>query len=69
MEKEKGAFCNKVHRSTINAIYNETIDRINLAHLSKICEALDCRVEDLLQYIPDEEYYEHRRKPMKKKAK
>lgn len=58
-----------IRAATINAIYNETIDRINLEHLSKICEALDCRVEDLLQYIPDEEYYEHRRRPEKKKVK
>ena len=51
-----------IRPATINAIYNETIDRINLEHLSKICEVLDCKVEDLLQYIPDEEYYKFRRK-------
>ena len=54
-----------IRPATINAIYNETIDRINLEHLSKICEVLDCKVEDLLQYIPDEEYYKFRRKPKK----
>ena len=54
-----------IRPATINAIYNETIDRINLEHLSKICEVLDCKVEDILQYIPDEEYYQFRRKHKK----
>ena len=54
-----------IRPATINAIYNETIDRINLEHLSKICEVLDCKVEDLLQYIPDEEYYKFHRKHKK----
>lgn len=58
-----------VRPSTICNIYNETIDRINLEHLSKICEALECEVEDLLQYIPDEEYYQNRRKPERSKKK
>lgn len=54
-----------IRPATINAIYNETIDRINLSHLSKICEVLDCEVADILQYIPDEEYY--RNKQQKKR--
>lgn len=49
-----------IRPATINAIYNETIDRINLSHLSKICEVLDCEVADILQYIPDEEYYKNK---------
>ncbi|WP_312060004.1 helix-turn-helix domain-containing protein [Anaerotignum sp.] len=55
-----------IRPATINALYNEKIERINLEYLSKICEALDCQVDDLLQYIPDEEYYKFRRKPLKK---
>ncbi|MEA5085119.1 hypothetical protein SDC9_137912 [bioreactor metagenome] len=55
-----------IRPATINYIYNETIDRINLTHLSKICEVLGCVVEDLLQYIPDEEYYRNKPRPTKK---
>lgn len=55
-----------IRPATINYIYNETIDRINLNHLSKICEVLGCEVEDLLQYIPDEEYYRNKPRPVKK---
>ncbi len=58
-----------IRPATINELYNEKIERINLEYLSKICEALDCQVEDLLQYIPDEEYYKYRRRPQKKADK
>ena len=51
-----------IRPATINAIYNETIDRINLEHLSKICEVLGCEVADVMQYIPDEEYFRTRKK-------
>ncbi len=55
-----------IRPTTICEIYNETIERINLQHLSKICEVLKCNVEDLLQYIPDDEYYANRKRPIKK---
>lgn len=48
-----------VRPSTINEMYNETIERINLDYLSRICKVLNCEVEDLLQYISDEEYYKN----------
>ena len=54
-----------IRPATICEIYNETIDRINLNHLSKICEVLKCEVEDILQYIPDDEYYANRSRPVK----
>ena len=56
-----------IRPTTISYIYNETIDRINLEHLSKICKVLDCQIEDLLQYIPDEEYYQNRVRKEKKR--
>ena len=54
-----------IRPATICEIYNETIERINLNHLSKICEVLKCKVEDILQYIPDDEYYANRLRPVK----
>ena len=44
-----------IRPATINEIYNEKIVRINILHLNKICKALDCTIEDLFEYIPDEE--------------
>lgn len=43
-----------IRASTINEIYHEIIVRINVDHLEKICEALNCSVNDLLEYIPSE---------------
>lgn len=56
-----------IRPTTISEIYNETIDRINLEYLSRICSALDCEVEDLLRYIPDDEYYQNKPRPFKRK--
>ena len=42
-----------IRPSTINEMYNETIERINLDYLSRICKVLNCEAEDLFQYIPD----------------
>lgn len=56
-----------IRPATINGLYNEYAERINLDHLSKICKALDCSVEDILQYIPDDEYYKNKPRPFKMK--
>ena len=42
-----------IRPATINEMYHELIERINLEHLSSICKVLDIEVEDLLEYIPD----------------
>ena len=38
-----------IRAATINELYNELADRVNLAHLELICEALDCDIPDLLK--------------------
>lgn len=40
-------------RSTISNIYNEKVNRVDLDTLSSMCEALNCTIQDLLEYIPD----------------
>lgn len=42
-----------IRPSTINEIYNEFAERLNVEHLDRICEALDCDLTDLLEYIPN----------------
>lgn len=34
-------------------IYNEMCDRINLEHLDRICEVLNCDISELLEYQPN----------------
>ena len=41
-----------IRPGTINELYHEIIERVNLDHLDLICEALECRVSDVLEYIP-----------------
>ena len=44
-----------IRPNTISLYYNETIQRINVNDLDKICKALNCRIQELIEYIPDNE--------------
>lgn len=46
-----------IRPNTISEIYNELIDRINLEHLDKICDALNCDISDILEHTSNK----HRR--------
>lgn len=37
-----------IRTSTINELYHEIAERVNLEHLDMICEALGCELSDLL---------------------
>jgi putative transcriptional regulator len=43
-----------IRPSTINEMYHEIIERVNLEHLDLICEALDCDLSEILVRIPNE---------------
>lgn len=44
-----------IRPNTINEMYHEIIQRINIDYLDKLREALGCSVGDLLEYIPNEQ--------------
>lgn len=44
-----------IRPSTINDIYNEMTERLNINHLDKICEYLNCDITDLIEYIPNKQ--------------
>ena len=44
-----------IRPSTINDIYNEMTERLNINHLDKICEYLNCDITYLIEYIPDKQ--------------
>ena len=60
--KDRGLSRNKLsHRaemqkSQINAYYNNTITRLDTAVLARLCTALDCRIEDLIEFVPNNKY-------------
>lgn len=41
-----------IRASTINEIYHELCERINLEYLDRICNVLDCDLNELLVYEP-----------------
>ncbi|HCA30993.1 MAG TPA: XRE family transcriptional regulator [Ruminococcaceae bacterium] len=42
-----------IRAATINALYNEVTDRVSLDHLSRICEALNCELSEIMTYVPN----------------
>ena len=56
---ERGLSQRKLHEltgirlQTINEYTRELSDRINIEHIAKICEALDCGVSDILVLIDE----------------
>ncbi len=44
-----------IRPSTINDLYHEMADRVNLEHIDLICEALNCDISELLVREPNAE--------------
>lgn len=42
-----------IRPNTINEMYHELCDRVNLEHIDKICEVLNCDISDLIEYVPN----------------
>lgn len=41
-----------IRPATINEMYHELSERVNLEHLELICDVLQCDISDLLKYEP-----------------
>lgn len=41
--------------STISNLYNEKVKRLDFDTLEKLCQLFNCNVQDLIEYIPDDE--------------
>ena len=44
-----------IRPNTISGYYNDTFKLVDRNHMQKFCEVFNCNVEDLFEYIPDEE--------------
>lgn len=44
-----------IRPSTINDLYHEIAERVNLEHLDLICEALDCDISEIIIREPNRE--------------
>ena len=43
-----------IRPNTINELYHELVNRVNLEHLDLICEALGCELNELIVRVPNE---------------
>ena len=55
ISKNKLSHRAEMQRSQINHYCNNEITRLDVDVLARICTVLDCRIEDLLEFIPPEE--------------
>ncbi len=44
-----------IRPATINDMYHEMCERVNLANIDRICEYLGCDISDLFEYVPNKE--------------
>lgn len=51
----KNKFCQRaeLQRSQLNGYLNNTITRLDIDVLIRICDTLDCSIADLLEYKPN----------------
>ena len=47
------SYATRVNKNTISDICHGRIKGIHLDTIDRICEALDCSVGDLFEYVPD----------------
>ena len=52
ISKNKLAHRAEMQRTQLNQYCNNEITRLDTAVLARLCTALDCRIEDLLEFIP-----------------
>lgn len=43
-----------IRPTTINEMYHELVERVNLEHLDLICGALNCDLSEIIVRIPDD---------------
>lgn len=52
ISKNKLAHRAEMQRSQLNQYCNNEITRLDTAVLARLCTALDCRIEDILEFVP-----------------
>ena len=54
ISKNKLAHRAEMQRTQLNQFCKETVTRLDTAVLARLCCALNCKIEDLLEYVPPE---------------
>lgn len=54
LSKNKLCHYAEMQRTQLNAYCKGTVTRLDTAVLARICTVLDCKIEDLLEFVPGE---------------
>ena len=52
----KLAFRSEMQRTQLKAYRDNEVQRVDLAVLARLCYALDCNLNDLIEYIPPDKH-------------
>lgn len=55
MTRKELAELTEIRAGTVGKLYDETIQRIEVEWLDKICKVFSCKLTDIIEYIPDDE--------------
>lgn len=55
ISKNKLAHRAEMQRSQLNQYCNNEITRLDTAVLARLCTALDCKIEDILEFVPSDD--------------
>ncbi len=44
-----------INKNTLSSLYNEKVSGIRFDTLERLCKFLKCSIDELIEYIPDEE--------------
>ena len=53
MTRKRLAELTGIRPNTIGDLYREDVRKIDIHTLNKLCEVFDCKVGELLEYVPD----------------
>lgn len=55
ISKNKLAHRAEMQRTQLNQYCNNEITRLDTAVLARLCTALDCKIEDILEFVPSDD--------------
>ena len=55
ISKNKLSHRAEMQRTQLNNYCNNKVTRLDTDVLARICAVLDCKIEDILEYVPNEE--------------